>query len=86
MLAMLVLLPLQLLSGNATPRESMPEFLQIVMLAAPTTHFVAASQAILFRGAGVGVVWPQLLALIAIGGVLFFVALGRFRRTISQMS
>lgn len=56
------------------------------MLAAPTTYFVAASQAILFRGAGLAVVWPQLLALAAIGALLFTVALRRFRRTISLMA
>ena len=42
MLAALILLPLQLLSGNSTPRASMPQLVQEVMLAAPTTHFVAA--------------------------------------------
>ncbi len=42
MLLVLVLLPLQLLSGGSTPRESMPELVQDVMLAAPTTHFVVA--------------------------------------------
>jgi ABC-2 type transport system permease protein len=86
MLAVLVLLPLQLLSGNVTPRESMPQFVQIVMEAAPTTHFVALSQAILFRGAGLSVVWPQFLALGGIGAVLFGFSLGRFRKTISQMA
>ncbi|MFZ4775407.1 MAG: ABC transporter permease [Terrimicrobiaceae bacterium] len=86
MLAVLVLLPLQLLSGNATPRESMPEFVQYFMLLAPTTHFVALGQAILFRGAGPGVVWPQFLALAAIGAVFFAVSLNRFRKTISQMA
>jgi ABC-2 type transport system permease protein len=86
MLAVLILLPLQLLSGSFTPRESMPAFVQNLMLAAPTTHFVALGQAILFRGAGLGVVWPQFLALIAIGGVFFAVSLNRFRKTISQMA
>lgn len=86
MLAVLILLPLQLLSGNATPRESMPGFVQNVMLVAPTTHFVALGQAILFRGAGLGVVWPQFLSLAAIGGVCFAIALNRFRNTISQMA
>ncbi len=86
MLAVLVLLPLQLLSGNATPRESMPEFVQYFMMLAPTTHFVAIGQAILFRGAGLSVVWPQFLALAAIGAVFFAVALNRFRKTISQMA
>ena len=85
MLAVLILLPLQLLSGNSTPRESMPELVQTVMLAAPTTHFVALGQAILYRGADIRVVWPQFLALAAIGAVFFTIALNRFRRTIIQM-
>ena len=86
MLVVLVLLPLQLLSGGSTPRESMPQLVQDIMLVAPTTHFVAAGQAILYRGAGLEVVWPQLLAIFAIGAVLFAAALVRFRKTISQMA
>ncbi len=79
MLLMLVMIPLQVLSGGVTPRESMPVIIQDIMLAAPTTHFVMLGQAILFRGAGFSVVWPQFLALIAIGGVLFAISLRRFR-------
>ena len=52
LLMILVLLPLQMLSGGVTPRESMPEFVQQIMLAAPTTHFVMLAQGILFRGGG----------------------------------
>ncbi len=47
MLLILVLLPLQMLSGGMTPRESMPRFVQDIMLLAPTTHFVQLAQAIL---------------------------------------
>jgi ABC-2 type transport system permease protein len=79
LLLMLVLLPLQVLSGGTTPRESMPEIIQSIMLAAPNTHFVMLAQSVLFRGAGLNVVWPQLLAMIVIGSVLFFFALRRFR-------
>ena len=86
MLMMLTIMPLQLLSGGATPRESMPGVVQNIMLLAPTTHFVEIGQAILYRGAGLSVVWPQFLALLAIGGVLFALALARFRKTISQMA
>ena len=86
MLLVLVLLPLQLLSGGMTPRESMPQLVQQVMLAAPTTHFVTAGQAILYRGAGLDVVWPQMLAIAAIGATLFTTALARFRKTLSQMA
>jgi len=80
LLVMMVLIPLQLLSGGVTPRESMPEIIRIIMFAAPTTHFVMLSQAVLFRGAGISVVWPQLVALLAIGVALFTFSLNRFRQ------
>jgi ABC-2 type transport system permease protein len=86
MLLVLVLVPLQLLSGGSTPRESMPALVQQIMLAAPTTHFVSAGQAILFRGAGLGVVWPQFLVIAAFGGLMFAAALLRFRKTITLAS
>ncbi|NWB12306.1 ABC-2 transporter permease [Pseudomonas sp. D5002] len=86
MLMILVLLPLQMLSGGSTPRESMPELVQNIMLIAPTTHFVELSQAILYRGAGVMVVWPTFVTLLIIGSVLFAISLSRFRKTISQMA
>ncbi len=79
-LLMLVLLPLQVLSGAQTPRESMPELVQTIMLAAPNTHYVILSQSVLFRGAGLDVVWPQLLALLVIGVALFSFSLRQFRR------
>ncbi len=86
LLMLIILLPLQMLSGGRTPRESMPELVQNIMLAAPTTRFVSLAQAILFRGADITIVWPQFLALIAIGSVFFLLALSRFRKTISSMA
>lgn len=86
MLLILVLLPLQMLSGGSTPRESMPEVVQFIMLGAPTTHFVLLAQAILFRGAGLAIVWPQFLALSLIGGLLFTYTLSHFRKTIGTMA
>ncbi|MDR2877467.1 MAG: ABC transporter permease [Chromatiales bacterium] len=86
MLVVLVIMPLQMLSGGATPRESMPALVQNVMLVAPTTHFVELGQAILFRGAGIDVVWKQLLWLLLIGTVFFVFSLWRFRKTIAQMA
>ena len=85
LLMIMVLLPLQMLSGGVTPRESMPEFVQQIMVAAPTTHFVKVAQKIIFRGGSLDVVWPQFLALALIGALLFGVALARFRKTIGLM-
>lgn len=86
LLLLIILLPLEMLSGGLTPRESMPELVQNIMLVAPTTHFVSLSQAILYRGAGLSIIWPQLLALLAIGTVFFVLALARFRKIISSMA
>jgi len=69
-------------SGGVTPRESMPELVQNIMLVAPTTHFVELAQAILFRNAGAAIVWPQLLALAAIGSTFFIGALSRLRKSL----
>lgn len=85
LLVILVLLPLYMLSGGMTPRESMPELVQDLMRGAPTTHFTALSQAVLLRGAGLEVVWPQLAALLAIGAVFFSLSLARFRKTVGLM-
>ncbi|KVE31907.1 ABC transporter permease [Burkholderia sp. TSV86] len=86
MLMVLTILPLQLLSGSLTPRESMPELVQDMMLAAPTTHFVALSQAILYRGAALDTVWPSFVALAGIGALLFVISLSRFRATLGRMA
>ncbi|HEY6023576.1 MAG TPA: ABC transporter permease [Pseudolabrys sp.] len=86
LLTILVIMPLEILSGGLTPRESMPQIVQIIMLAAPTTHFVGLAQAILFRGAGFEVVWPQFVANGFIGAILFGLALFRFRRAITDVS
>ncbi len=85
LLLILVLLPLEMLSGATTPRESMPLLVRDLMLAAPNTHFVSLARSILFRGAGLDIVWPQFAAIALIGAVLFGLALLRFRKTISSM-
>lgn len=75
----LLVLPLNLLSGANTPVESMPEWMQNAVQVSPATHFVALTQAILFRGAGFSVVWPQFAIIFAIGGLLFAFSFVRFR-------
>jgi ABC-2 type transport system permease protein len=84
LLIILVVLPLELLSGGVTPRESMPGPVQDIMLIAPTTHFVRLAQGILFRGADLTVVWPEFLAIAGIGAIFFSFALVRFRKAMGQ--
>jgi ABC-2 type transport system permease protein len=83
LLAIPVLVVMQLLSGGATPMESMPVWLQHLMwIISPTPHFVAFSQAVLYRGADFSIVWPWIAAMAAIGSVYFIFSLHRFRRVI----
>ena len=72
-----------MLSGSNTPIESMPNLLRTVMQASPSTHFVSFAQAILYRGAGFDLVWPQFLAVALIGGLFLVLALRRFRQASS---
>lgn len=86
LLMVLIMMPLQMLSGGVTPRESMPTWVQWAMSLAPTTHFTELSQAILYRGAGIDVVWRSFVALALIGALLFALSLRRFRATIAQLA
>ena len=99
LLLFMVLLPMQILSGaggiiraqalsagGLRAREGMSSVIDVVMQAAPTTHFVEFSQAILFRGAGLDAVWQQLASLALIGTALFVVSLARFRKTLGAMA
>lgn len=83
LLFILVFLPMNMLSGSNTPLESMPPWLATVMLASPSTHFVSFAQAILYRGAGIAVVWLQFVAVALIGGLFFGLALLRFRKVVT---
>jgi ABC-2 type transport system permease protein len=84
LLYMLVYMPMNMLSGSNTPLESMPAWLATVMQASPSTHFVSFAQSILYRGAGIEVVWPEFLAVALIGGLFFSLAILRFRSVAAQ--
>lgn len=86
LLYMLVAVPMNILSGNATPLESMPHWLAVAMQASPSTHFVSFAQAILYRGAGLDVVWPHFVAVAAIASLFLFLSLLRFRAALSSAS
>lgn len=86
LLYMLVATPMNILSGAATPLESMPPWLVTIMQVSPSTHFVSFAQAILYRGAGLDVVWPQFLAVGSIGAIFLALSILRFRASVSSAS
>jgi ABC-2 type transport system permease protein len=83
LLTIIVIFPMIALSGGYTPLDSMPEPIRRLMMLSPTTHFVSFAQAVLFRSAGLDVVWSDFVTEAAIGAIFFIGALLMFRRTIT---
>jgi ABC-2 type transport system permease protein len=79
--AILVVLVLQLLSGGSVPVESQPDWLQKVTFLFPSRHYVSFSQAIIYRGAGFDIVWPEFVLVTGLGLVFFLASLSLFRRS-----
>ncbi|WP_130731408.1 ABC transporter permease [Komagataeibacter xylinus] len=73
-----------LLSGAATPVESMPQVMQVVVRFLPTTQFVNLSQAILYRDAGLEAIALPLLTVTVTGIVFLVFALMRFRSMLAR--
>jgi len=84
LLFLLVAVPLNMLSGANTPIESMPPFLRALMEVSPTTHFVSFAQAILYRGAGLDLVWWEFVQVGIAGAIFLGLGLLRFRRVVSS--
>ncbi|HEX3657472.1 MAG TPA: ABC transporter permease [Pirellulales bacterium] len=83
LLIILLIIVLQMLSGGNTPIESQPPWLQRMTIVLPSRHFVAFAQAIIYRGAGFDIVWPQFLTVAGIGLAFFTFSISRFRQSIA---
>ena len=80
LLFLLVYVPMSMLSGENTPLESEPKILQLIMHAVASTQFVSFAQSILFRGAGISLVYRDFLEVGGMGAVFFVLAVLRFRQ------
>jgi ABC-2 type transport system permease protein len=80
MLVLLMVIPINMLSGNRTPLESMPAWLRYLTNIFPLRHFIEITYGILLRGAGLDILWDSMLAMALLGSLLFALGLWRFRR------
>jgi ABC-2 type transport system permease protein len=74
-----------LLSGNMTPLESMPDILSYGMHVSPSVYYVRFTQALLYRGAGLAIVWPELVVMAVLGIGFLWLATRRFHTMLSRM-
>ncbi|XXQ67908.1 ABC transporter permease [Neisseriaceae bacterium B1] len=84
LLMMPVYIVMLLFSGSSSPRQNMPHAAQMASEYWPTTQFATFAQNVLFRGAGVGIVYPQLLAMAITGLIFLGFALFRFRKMLEK--
>ncbi|MCP1771855.1 ABC-2 type transport system permease protein [Neisseria perflava] len=73
-----------LFSGASSPRANMPEFARAVSEYWPLTQFAQFAQNVLFRGAGLNIVWPQMAVMAVLGAAFLGFALFRFRKMLEQ--
>ncbi|MGE3959052.1 MAG: ABC transporter permease [Vicinamibacterales bacterium] len=73
-------LPTLMLSGFIFPIASMPSVLQGVTYIVPARYFLIALRAVVLKGAGLDVIWPELLSLCGYSAVVLTLASLRLRR------
>jgi ABC-2 type transport system permease protein len=76
-------LPLVQLSGAIAPIESMPDIFRYGSLINPLRHYITCARGILLKGVGISVLWPHILALVVIGGVLLSLSTLQFRKQLN---
>jgi len=79
---LLVMIPSILLSGFVFPRETMPAPIYALTFAIPVTYYIQILRGIVLRGAGIAVLWPQVLALCGFGVGLVTLSVVRFQKRV----
>jgi ABC-2 type transport system permease protein len=76
------ILPFFMLSGFVFPIANMPVVVQWLTRLNPLSHFLIIIRGIFLKGTGLAILWPQFLELAVLGGIVFTVAVRRFRKRI----
>lgn len=76
----LFVMPAMLLSGIMTPIRAMPGWLQAITWVNPVRYYAEVMRTTLLRGAGFADLWPELLALLVLGGAILATATLRFHK------
>src|SRR6056297_2351162 len=83
LLMIITILPMMILSGGMSPVESQPQWLQYITWFLPSRHYLSFSEAVLYRGAGVGIVWPEIVLVGTLGAGFLALSLVLFRRAVA---
>ena len=78
--AFTLMMPMVYLSGLIFPIENMPPAIQLLTYLIPLRYFATIIRGVFLKGSGLGVLWPEALALLAMGLAITSVAVLRFRK------
>jgi ABC-2 type transport system permease protein len=78
----LLMVPMIYLSGLIFPIENMPAGFQYVTYLIPVRYYADILRGVFLRGSGLGVLWPEALALTAIGTSVLGLAALRLRKSL----
>ena len=73
-------LPFFMLSGFVFPIANMPTVVQWLTYLNPLQYFLIIVRGIFLKGTGISVLWPQLVGLAILGGIVFIGAVNRFKK------
>jgi len=76
------IMPAITLSGFSFPISSMPTFLQWLTYIDPLRYYEVVLRDCFLKGNGIAILWPQMLAMAILGGVLITFASIRFHKTL----
>ena len=77
--AMVLLMPIVMLSGMLFPIESMPRILQWVSAIIPPRYYIQAMRKLMIMGVGIGDIIHEVIILSAMTIVLLAIALAKFK-------
>ncbi|WP_440641362.1 ABC transporter permease [Bradyrhizobium sp. PUT101] len=83
LLMIMAVMPMMMLSGGMSPIESQPQWVQFVTWFFPSRHYVSFMQAIVYRGAGLDIVWKEFMTVLVMGVTFLAASLSLFRRSIA---
>jgi ABC-2 type transport system permease protein len=72
-----------LMSGLSDPVDPSATISRFASYLLPTTHYITISRGIALKGLGILKLWPQILALFAMGVIGSVVAVGLFKKKVS---
>lgn len=75
-----IIMPWILLSGFIFPIENMPRVIQFVTYLIPLRYFLVIVREIALKGAGLSILWPQVIAMIILGGATLTFSVFRFNK------